>query len=141
MSNNLVIKRSQLVEFPIVGTPATLRRYKARTIPNLSRNNIILYGIECYTEDQLAQTPSGEAVIDTADANQVVLTLMDTDKNQFIYNCPIISLIRENVGGFVTIFKPRLINLNDCYIQLTDATGITAGENVVFNFYYELVGE
>ncbi len=139
--NNLVIKRSQLVEFPITGTPTTLRRYKARTIPNLSRNNIILYGLECYTEDQLSQTPSGEAVVDTADSNKVVLTLMDTDKEQFIYNCPIESLIRSNVGGFVSVFKPRLINLQDCYVQLTDATGITANENVVFNFYYQLVGE
>lgn len=139
--NNLVIKRSQLVEFPISGTPTTLRRYKARTIPNLSRNNIILYGLECYTEDQLFQTPSGEPVVDTADSNKIVLTLMDTNKEQFIYNCPIVSLIRENVGGFVTLFKPRLINLNDAYIQLTDATGLASGENVVFNFYYELVGE
>jgi hypothetical protein len=139
--NNLVVKRSQLVEFPITGTPTTLRRYKARTIPNLSRNNIILYGLECYTEDQLNQTPSGEAVIDTVDANKVTLTLMDTNKEQFIYNAPIYSLIRANVGGFVTIFKPRLINLNDCYIQLSNATGIASGENVVFNFYYELVGE
>ena len=135
--NNLVIKRSQLVEFPITGTPTTLRRYTARTVQNLSRNNIILYGIECYTEDQLAATPSGGAVIDTADANQVVLTLMD----QFLYNAPIISLIRANVGGFVTILKPRIINLSDCYIQLTDATGIATNESVVFNFYYDLIGE
>jgi hypothetical protein len=139
--NNLVIKKSQLVEFPIKGTPTTLRRYKARTIPNLSRNNLILYGLECYTEDQLKQTPSGEAVLDSADAPQVVLTLMDTDKEQFMYNCPINSLIRSNVGGFVTTFKPRLISLQDCYIQLTDATNIVADENVVFNFYYQLVGE
>ena len=139
--NNLVIKRSQLVEFQITGTPTTLRRYTARTVQNLSRNNIILYGIECYTEDQLAPTPSGGAVIDTADANQVVLTLMDTNKDQFLYNAPIVSLIRENVGGFVTILKPRIINLSDCYIQLTDATNIATNESVVFNFYYDLIGE
>jgi len=139
--NNLVIKRSQLVEFPISGTPTTLKRYTARTIQNLSKNNIILYGIECYTEDQLAATPSGGAVIDSVDANQVVLTLIDTNKNQFMYNAPITSLIRSSVGGFVTILKPRLINLGDCFIQLTDATGIASGESVVFNFYYDLVGE
>ena len=139
--NNLVIKISQLVEFQITGTPTTLRRYTARTVQNLSRNNIILYGIECYTEYQLAATPSGGAVIDTADANQVVLTLMDTNKDQFLYNAPIVSLIRENVGGFVTILKPRIINLSDCYIQLTDATNIATNESVVFNFYYDLIGE
>jgi len=139
--NNLVIKRSQLVEFPITGTPTANRRYVARTVQNLSRNNIILYGIECYTEDQLAKTPSGGAIIDSADANKVVLTLMDTNKDQFLYNAPIISLIRSDVGGFVTILKPRIINLSDCYIQLTDATGIATNESVVFNFYYDLIGE
>jgi len=66
---------------------------------------------------------------------------MDTNKDQFLYNAPIISLIRANVGGFVTILKPRIINLSDCYIQLTDATGIVSNESVVFNFYYDLIGE
>lgn len=139
--NNLVIKRSQIVEFQITGTPTTLRRYAPVVIPNLSRNNIILYGIECYTADQLAVTPSGNTVIPTLTADQVTLTLVDTNKDQFIYNTPIYSLIRANVGGFVTIMKPRLINLQDCFISLTQAAGITTEQVVAFNFYYQLIGE
>jgi len=80
-------------------------------------------------------------VIADADKDQVVVTLVDTNKDQFIYNFPITSLIRSDVGGFVTLFKPRLINLNDCYVQLTDATGVSQDEVVAFNFYYQLVGE
>lgn len=139
--NNLIIKRSQLVEFQVTGTPATFKRYGALPNPQLQRNNVILYGIECFTGDQLAKTPNGNDVIGSADADQVVLTLVDTNKDQFIYNFPIQSLIRSEVGGFVALFKPRLINLNDCYIQLTDATGILTTEVVAFNFYYDLVGE
>lgn len=139
--NNLVIKRSQIVEFQVTGTPTTLKRYGALPIPNLQRNNIILYGVECYTADQLSNSPAGNTVIPTSTADQVVVTFVDTNKDQFIYNAPIYSLIRGNVGGFVTIYKPRVINLNDCYIQLTNAAGISTNQVVLFNFYYQLVGE
>jgi len=139
--NNLIIKRSQLVEFQVTGTPSTRKRYGALPNPQLQRNNIILYGVECFTEDQLSLTPSGNNVVDSVDANQIVVTFVDTDKDQFIYNFPITSLIRSSVGGFVTLFKPRLINLNDAYIQLVDATGIAQDEVVAFNFYYQLLGE
>jgi hypothetical protein len=139
--NNLVIKRSQLVEFQITGTPTTLKRYGAIPIPNLQRNNIILYGVECYFRDQLAASPSGNTVVATAQQDQVVVTFVDTNKDQFIYNAPTYSLVRANVGGFVSIFKPRVINLNDAYIQLTNAAGVNTNEVVVFNLYYQLVGE
>lgn len=139
--NNLIIKRSQIVEFQFTGTPSTLKRYGALPNPQLQRNNVILYGIECFTAAQLTATPTGNTVIADADKDQVVVTLVDTNKDQFIYNFPITSLIRSDVGGFVTLFKPRLINLNDCYVQLTDATGVSQDEVVAFNFYYQLVGE
>jgi len=139
--NNLVIKRSQIVEFQVTGTPTTLKRYGALPIPNLQRNNIILYGLECYTADQLSTSPSGNTLIPAGTQDQVVVTWVDTNKDQFIYNAPIYSLIRSNVGGFVTIYKPRVINLNDCYIQLTNATGISTNQVVLFNLYYQLVGE
>ena len=139
--NNLIIKRSQLVEFQFSGTPSTFKRYGALPNPQLQRNNVILYGIECFTADQLVATPSGNTVVASADADQIVLTLVDTNKDQFIYNFPVESLIRTNVGGFVCLFKPRLINLNDCFVQLTNATGVSTDEVIAFNFYYDLVGE
>lgn len=139
--NNLIIKRSQIVEFQITGTPSTFKRYGALPNPQLQRNNVILYGLECFTSDQLKNTPTGNAVIGTADKSQVVVTLVDVNKDQFVYNFPITSLIRTDVGGFVCLLKPRLINLNDCFIQLTDATGILTNEVVAFNFYYDLITE
>jgi hypothetical protein len=139
--NNLVIKRSQLVEFQITGTPTTLKRYAPIPIPNLSRNNILLYGIEAFTENQLSATPSGNAVLDSAEQNQAVLTFMDINKDQFIYNFPLFSLIRGNVGGFVTLFQPRIINLTDSYLQLTNVAGVATNEVVAVNLYYQLVGE
>lgn len=139
--NNLVIKRSQLVEFQVTGTPTTLKRYAPIPVPNLSRNNILLYGVEAFTSDQLSDTPSGNAVVNSLQQSQAVLTFIDVNKDQFIYNFPLFSMIRGNVGGFVTLFSPRLINLTDCYLQLTDAAGILTDQVVAVNLYYQLVGE
>jgi hypothetical protein len=43
--NNLVIKRSQLVEFQITGTPTTLRRYTARTVQNFHVTTLSFMGL------------------------------------------------------------------------------------------------
>ena len=139
--NNLIIKRSQLVTAQVTGTPATGRRYTFLEIPNLSRNNIILYGFECYTTTQLAKTPDNITPISAANINNVVLTLRDNDKVEFVYQIPCYTLLRSNVGGFITMMKPRIINLTDSYIQLTAAGSIATSEAAVFNFYYQLVGE
>jgi len=139
--NNLIIKRSQLVEAQVVGTPAVGRKYQFLQVPNLARNNVILYGLEAFTADQLSVTPNNNTVIAAADQDQVVVTLRDNNKNEFLYQIPYYTLIRANNGGFIVMLKPRIINLTDCYIQLTSTTGIGTDEVACFNLYYSIVGE
>jgi len=139
--NNLIIKRSQLVEAQFVGTPAVGRKYQFLEVPNLARNNVILYGIEAFTADQLSTTPNNNTVIAAADQDQVVVTLRDNNKNEFLYQIPYYTLIRANNGGFIVLLKPRIINLTDCYVQLTNTTGVSTDEVACFNLYYSIVGE
>lgn len=139
--NNLIIKRSQLVEAQVTGSAAVGKKYQFLEIPNLSRNNIMLYGFEVYTADQLAVTPNGNTVIPSARANQVVVSFRDTNKVEFVYQVPAYNLIRSNVGGFITMITPRLINLTDSYIQLTATTGISVDEVLAVNLYYSLPTE
>jgi hypothetical protein len=139
--NNLIIKRSQLVRFQVTGTPAVGNKYFATTVQNISRNNCILYGFEVFTAAQLAKTPQNETVIPQATQDQVVLTWRDNNKVEFVYQMPIYTAIRANNGGFIVLIKPRIINLDDSYIQLTDATGISSNEVVAVNLYYDVVGE
>jgi spore maturation protein SpmB len=54
--NNLIIKRSQLVEATFVGGAAAGKKYQFTEVPNLSRNNIIVYGFEAFTATQLSIT-------------------------------------------------------------------------------------
>ena len=139
--NNLIIKRSQLAEAQITGSVAVGKKYQFLEIPNLSRNNILLFGFEVYSATQLSNTPNGNTVIAAADIPNVVLSFRDTNKVEFVYQVPTFSLIRANVGGFVTMITPRLINLTDSYIQLTATGTINVDEVLAVNLYYSLPNE
>jgi hypothetical protein len=135
--NNLVIKRSQQIEFRLTGSIATGKRYFATDIPNLSRNNVVVYGIEFFVAAQEATTPTGNTV--TATSTGTVVTLRDNKKQEFMYQVPQYTLIRANNAGLIVLLKPRIINLTDCYVQLTNTTGINLNESVAANIYYDLV--
>ena len=135
--NNLVIKRSQQIEFRLTGSIATGKRYFATDIPNLSRNNVVVYGIEFFVAAQEATTPTGNTV--TSTSTGTVVTLRDNKKQEFMYQVPMYTLIRANNAGLIVLLKPRIINLTDCYVQLTNTTSINVGESVAANIYYDLV--
>ena len=139
--NNLIIKRSQIVEAQFTGSPSVGKKYNFLEIPNLSRNNIILYGFEAFTDAQLAVTPNNNVVIPQADQTGVVVTLRDNNKREFVYQIPAYTLIRANNGGFIIMVKPRIINLTDCYVQIVDVGTITQNMVIAFNLYYSIVGE
>jgi len=137
--NNIIIKNSQLVTATIEGTPTLNRRYKFNDIPNLSRNNIVLYGIEAYSASQLTKTSDGQDVIALADTLGITVTLKDNNQNEFVYQMPYYNLIRNENGGFVILLEPKIINLTDCYIQINSVAGLATGDQAVFNFYYDFV--
>lgn len=135
--NNLIIKRSQIVEAKLAGSLAVGNRYYFQDIPNLSRNNIIIYGIEAFTDSQLATAPSGNTVVGASTG--ILVTLRDNKKQEFMYEVPYYTLIRANNAGLIVMMKPRIINLTDCYVTLTSTSGLTLNEVAAFNFYYDLV--
>jgi len=135
--NNLIIKRSQIVEAVINGAPATGVRYYFTDVPNLAANNLRLFGLEGFSTTQLATTPTGYTTVGTTTG--IVVTLRDTNKVEFLYQMPFYTTIRANNYGAYTILSPRTINLTDCYVTLTNVTGISASNSVAFNFYYDLI--
>ena len=135
--NNLIIKRSQQIEFRLTGSIAAGKRYFATDIPNLSRNNIVVYGIEFFSATQEATTPTGNTVVGTTTG--ITVTLRDNKKQEFMYQVPMYTLIRANNAGLIVLLKPRIINLTDCYVQITNTTGLTLNESVAANLYYDQV--
>jgi len=139
--NNLIIKRSQLIEAQFTGTPASGKKYQFTEIPNISRNNIIVYGFESFTATQLAVTPNNNTVVAAGVSDQLVVTLIDSDNKERIYQLPYYTAIRSLNGGFVLMVKPFILNLTRSYVQITSATGINANEVASFNLYYSIIGE
>jgi hypothetical protein len=139
--NNLIIKRSQLIEAQFTGTPATGKKYQFTEIPNISRNNIVIYGFEAFTATQLAVTPNNNTVVAAGVSDQLVVTLIDNDNKERVYQLPYYTAIRSLNGGFVLMVKPFILNLTRSYVQITSATGITANEVASINLYYSIVGE
>ena len=139
--NNLIIKRSQLIEAQFTGTPATGKKYQFTEIPNISRNNIVIYGFEAFTATQLAVTPNNNTVVAAGVSDQLVVTLIDDDNKERVYQLPYYTAIRSLNGGFVLMVKPFILNLTRSYVQITSATGISANEVASINLYYSIVGE
>ena len=135
--NNLVIKRPQIVEAKLQGNLAVGNRYYFKDIPNLSRNNVVIYGIEAFTDSELSVAPSGATTVGTSTG--IVVTLRDNQKKEFMYNVPYYTLIRANNAGLIVMMKPRIINLTDCYVSLTSTSGLTLNEVAAFNLYYDLI--
>jgi hypothetical protein len=139
--NNLIIKRSQLVEAQFTGTVAVGKKYAFTQVPNISRNNIIIYGFEVFTATQLATTPSNNTVIPANAGHHITITFVDENNVERIYQIPYYSLISSLNGGFIRMVKPFILNLTKSYVQCVQTTNISTDQVACVNLYYSIVGE
>jgi hypothetical protein len=139
--NNLIIKRSQLVEAQFTGTPAIGKKYAFTQVPNISRNNIIIYGFEVFTATQLVSTPSNNTVVPASAVNAIVITFVDDNNVERIYQIPYYALVSSLNGGFIRMVKPFILNLTKSYVQAVSVTNISTDQVASVNLYYSIVGE
>ena len=139
--NNLIIKRSQLVEAQFTGTVAIGKKYPITQVPNISRNNIIIYGFEVFTATQLVTTPSNNTVVPAAAVNAIVITFVDDNNVERIYQIPYYALVTSLNGGFIRMVKPFILNLTKSYVQAVSVTNISTDQVASVNLYYSIVGE
>jgi hypothetical protein len=139
--NNLIIKRSQLVEAQFTGTVAVGKKYAFTQVPNISRNNIIIYGFEVFTATQLSTTPSNNTVVPAAAAPNIVITFVDDNNVERIYQIPYYALISSLNGGFIRMVKPFILNLTKSYVQAVSVSNISTDQVASVNLYYSIVGE
>lgn len=137
--NNLIVGKSQLVEAPILGTPGLGLEVNFADIPNISKGNIKLYGIEAFTADQMSVSPSGLTVIASADAALIGVTLVTMKDEKIMENQAYYNLIRSNNGGFIMLLNNYQINLTKCYMTLNGAGGMSTDETGLFMLYYDLI--
>jgi hypothetical protein len=139
--NNLIIKRSQLVEAQFTGTVAVGKKYAFTQVPNISRNNIIIYGFEVFTATQLSTTPSNNTVVPATAAPNIVITFVDDNNVERIYQIPYYALVSSLNGGFIRMVKPFILNLTKSYVQCVSTSNISTDQVASVNLYYSIVGE
>ena len=139
--NNLIAKRSQIVEAQFTGTPVVGRKYPFTQEANLSNNKILVYGFEAYTRDELYYSPSNNTVIENADYNCIVVTFVDESNIERIYQLPYSCLIPSLNKGFIRMVKPFIVDLTKSYVQAVNIGDIANGDVACLNLYYTIVGE
>jgi hypothetical protein len=139
--NNIIVKRSQIVEAQFTGNPVIGRKYPFTQEPNLSNKKIMIYGFEAYQKDFLDKTPSNFDVISQNASAEIVVTFVDENNIERIYQIPYTCLIPWINGGFIRMVKPFILNLTKSYVQAVDVNNIGGGEVASVNLYYSIVGE
>jgi len=133
---SLIISKSRLVSAEVTATPGAGQQYNFKTQADLENKNIMLYGVEAYSESQLAVDINGKTTVSADGCKNITLQLWDRD-NKKVVEIPVTSLIRSNNGGLVVILKPFALDFSKCNIHLTAGTNISQNETVSFNFYYK----
>jgi hypothetical protein len=133
---NAIIHRSVLAEARITATPAIGQRFFFDDIPDISKNNIVVYGIIGYSATQLATSPQQRPVIAAAGVPSIALTIVDANNVQLVQQMPIYDSVRSLNGGFVATFDNLPMNLTRSYIEIMATTSLNSGDSWVCELLY-----
>lgn len=109
-------------------------------------NGSAIKGIEAVTRSQLSTLPDGSQTFTSADVFAKALLWIIDRSGDVIVTLPLNSLISSDVTIATAFDKIQRFCLEDvvwqkCYITLHDTTGISAGESIYLNIYYDKDGE
>jgi hypothetical protein len=130
-----VIKNSYLASINFPSAPGNGQKLFFNDIPVLRDKKIT--GMEMLSAGDLAVSPNLNTVIADADADQIVITLVNKNNQEFIYQTPVLNYSPRNQNGLIRAICPTYIDFQRSYITVCDNTGISANEVVLFNFFYE----
>lgn len=140
MVGNLVVARSRQVTAKISSVTAGALVPFER-VPDLDHNNIVAFGIEAFSADELAKSDSQDTAVSASAIKNLTVDLVDHDRNTVISGMPVSNLIRANNGGFIPILDGIPISLRNCRVRINDTTGLSADQVVIFNLYYKKIDE
>lgn len=134
----MIITNSYLVELNL-STIGLGQRYTFLDVPQLRYNAVIIDGLEAFTAAQLATSPNQKTIVSAAASVNVVMTFV-VDETEEIYQIPYYTLISSNNAGLIREFANKRINLVKSYATILNVSGLSAGESLIFNFYYRKQG-
>lgn len=137
--NNLIMNRAQLVEIPILASPGFGAVAYFADVPEISKGNIKLYGIEVFNADLMSVAPSGLSVVAASDVPSLSITLVTKTNEKRQENMPYYGLIRSNNGGFITLLDNIQIDLTKCYMGINAAGGLAVNQVGLAMLYYSFI--
>jgi hypothetical protein len=102
--------------------------------PGNTSDMVVIRAVEVYTAEIYAVAPSGNTVVDVAQAANLVLTLR-VGEDQPIYQVPILAFVTQLNFGIVKELFPSNINLLKSGV--TAIGTIPTNLSVMFGFHYE----
>jgi hypothetical protein len=80
-------------------------------------------------------------VVPAAAAPNIVITFVDDNNVERIYQIPYYALVSSLNGGFIRMVKPFILNLTKSYVQCVSTSNISTDQVASVNLYYSIVGE
>jgi hypothetical protein len=127
------IIRSYLTELNLGNTlPGNNTNLTFNDYPQL--RDIFICGVQVFDINQVTVSPSGRVIVPALTG--IVLTLLDKDNMEQVYQYPLYDLNPFNNAGFYRDFRPFPLQLTKSYVTILDNTGLAANESIIFNFLY-----
>ncbi len=136
---NAIIKNSLLAEARIVSTPAVGQTFFFDDVPDISKNNIVVYGIIGYSATQLALSPQQRTVIAAAGVPSLALTIVDSNGVTLVQRMPVYDTVRSLNGGFIAVFDDLRMNLTRSYVEVMATTSLNVNESFVCELLYRYI--
>jgi hypothetical protein len=99
--------------------------------------NIVVYGIESFTSDQITYTPSSNQVVSPTAALGLIINFLDDKSINLVNQMPYFALNAATNSGVVREFKPFQCVLTKSFVTITNNTGLTVGQSAFFNLIYK----
>jgi hypothetical protein len=99
--------------------------------------NIVVYGIESFTSDQITTTPSNNTVVSASGALGLILNFLDDKSINLVNQMPYFALNAASNSGVVREFKPFKCVLQKSFVTITNATNLSVGQSAFFNLIYK----
>ena len=99
--------------------------------------NIVVYGIESFTNEQSATTPSNNSVVSPDGALGLILNFLDDKSINLVNQMPYFALNAATNSGVVREFKPFKCVLQKSFVTITNASNLSVGQSAFFNLIYK----
>jgi hypothetical protein len=99
--------------------------------------NIVVYGIESFTNEQIATTPSNNSVVSPDGALGLILNFLDDKSINLVNQMPYFALNAATNSGVVREFKPFKCVLQKSFVTITNASNLSVGQSAFFNLIYK----